>query len=105
MASPAAGTPSSPVVFTTGEITIEITDETMRPDHVQSAVGHELTITVVNAGDVPHGFVINELDVNLELAPGESETIEIGTPDLGEYRYYSDLPGDEGLEGTLTIFI
>jgi len=95
--------PSTRIIV--GEITIHVTDEAIIPAHFESAVGRDVTIHVVNQGTRPHTFTIEELAVDIELAPGESATIEIDQPPLGTYRYFSALPGDEDLEGTMTIFI
>ncbi len=102
-ANPTVASPSTQIIV--GEITVHITDVAIVPEHFESAVGRDVTITVVNAGSRPHSFIIDELDVDLRLDSGETAMIELEQPRLGNYRYYSDLPGDEGLEGTMTIFI
>lgn len=104
-ASPAAVDlgPSTQIIV--GEITIEITDDAIIPRHFESAVGRDITITVVNAGNQPHNFTIEELDIDIDLDPGDEQTVEIEQPPIGDYRYYSDLPGDEALEGVMTVFI
>ncbi|HYH12137.1 MAG TPA: cupredoxin domain-containing protein [Thermomicrobiales bacterium] len=113
VASPAASPAASPVAadlgpstqIIVGEITVSITDEAIIPVHFESAVGRDVTIHVVNEGTRPHNFSIEEFDIDIDLEPGESATLEIEAPRLGNYRYYSDLPEDEGLEGTMTVFI
>jgi hypothetical protein len=106
-ASPEMGptpTPRNPV-YTTGPVTIQLTDEGFVPDRVLSAVGHDLTVTLTNTGTRPHAFCSEALDVDVELAPGESTTLDLPNLPIGAYPFVSDLPGDAGMRGRLTIFI
>lgn len=111
-ASPVASPAASPVAIDSGpstqiivgEIDVAITDAAIVPDHFESAVGRDVTIHVVNQGSRPHNFTIEEFGIDIDLEPGASATVEIEAPELGEYRYFSDLPDDE-LEGTMTVFI
>ena len=50
-------------------------------------------------------FRIDPYDINVSLAPGERKTIVIKSPSLGDFPYYSDAPGDEGMKGNLTFYI
>lgn len=102
-ATPAAP-PSNPV-YTTGPVTIRLTDEGFVPDRVLSAVGHDLTLTLVNTGARPHNFCSESLHLDVTLDPGESTTIALDDLPLGEYPFVSDLPADAGMRGRLTIFI
>ena len=108
-ASPAASPmahdlgPSTQIIV--GEITVEIRDNAIVPRHFESALGRDITITAVNTGSEPHNFTVEEFDIDIDLEPGETETVELEDPPLGTFRYYSDLHGDEGLEGTFTVFI
>ncbi|MGH2559626.1 MAG: cupredoxin domain-containing protein, partial [Thermomicrobiales bacterium] len=111
-ATPVAATPAaSPTprignpVYTTGPVTIRLTDEGFVPDRVLSAVGHDLTVTLTNTGARPHAFCSERLDVDVELAPGESTTIQLDDLPIGRYPFISDLPEDAGMRGQLTIFI
>ena len=113
VASPEASPAASPVAqdlgpstqIIVGDITVEIRDNAIVPRHFESAVGRDISITVVNTGSEPHNFTVEEFDIDIDLAPGETATVTIDQPQLGTYRYYSDLSGDEGLEGTFTVFI
>jgi uncharacterized cupredoxin-like copper-binding protein len=112
-ASPVASPAASPVTaggpfeanIIVGEITIELTDTGFEPSHFESAVGRDVTITLENTGSRPHNFTMDELDIDIDLDPGETATVEIAMPKLGEYTYRSDLPGDEDFSGTMVIFI
>lgn len=106
VASPvaAAWTPTTQMIVA-GHATIVVTDDSMTPAHFESAVGRDVRLTVANAGTRTHNFTMEAFGIDVDLAPGESATFEIDGPALGTYRYFSDLPGDEDLRGTMTVFI
>jgi len=82
-----------------------VTDAGFVPIHFESAVGRDVTITLINTGSRPHTFTMQGFDIDIDLAPGETASVEILQPPIGDYRYTSDAPGDEDLVGTMTIFI
>lgn len=116
-ASPDASPSASPVMATptgtahavthiiAGDVTIEITDEGFIPETFASAVGRDIRITLKNSGSRPHNFTIEKLDIDINLKPGETRVVPLDAPNLGAYPYTSDLPGDEGISGIMTIFI
>ncbi len=106
VASPGAisRTPTTQMIVA-GHATIAITDEEMLPAHFESAVGRNVELTIVNAGSRTHNFTMDAFDIDVDLAPGEAMTFQIENPPLGDYPYFSDLPGDEHLGGTMTVFI
>jgi uncharacterized cupredoxin-like copper-binding protein len=105
-ASPAATTPGArQSVSTAGKVTIYLTDQGFMPSYVESTNGHPLIITLVNSGTRPHAFRIDALGIAETLAPGETKTITIENPDLGDFTYVSDAPGDEGMQGRLAFYI
>jgi uncharacterized cupredoxin-like copper-binding protein len=112
VASPAASPNASPAATPTGRsvsvansVTINHGDAGFDPVYVESTNGHDLTITLVNTGTRQHAFRIDRYEINVSLAPGEQKTIVIKSPSLGDFPYYSDAPGDEGMEGNLTFYI
>lgn len=108
-ASPAASpmaTPAGPAnVIIVGSVTIGITDDGLDPVHFESAVGRDVTITVENRTDRAQVFTLEAFDIELDLAPGASETVEIALPRLGNYPYSSTSEDGETFEGTMTVFI
>jgi uncharacterized cupredoxin-like copper-binding protein len=108
VASPSASPVSSPVgrsISVAESVTIQLQDGWFDPAHIAATNGHDLTITLVNAGSRQHAFRIDRYQVNVSLAPGETRTIVIHEPTLGDFTYYSDAPGDDGMEGQLTFYI
>jgi plastocyanin len=106
---PPAATPAvapRPLV-TAGFVTIRLTDHGFDPSYFEAAVGQDVEVTLVNAGTRPHTFTIDALDVDVAVAPGETTTITIPLPPLGEYTFVSTAPCDDGfgMTGRMTIFI
>lgn len=112
IASPLASPFASPVASPTGRsvsvadsVTIHLHDGWFDPAYVEATNGHALTITLINDGSRHHAFRIDRYDVDVDLAPGERRTVVIESPTLGDFTYYSDAPGDDGMIGELTFYI
>jgi hypothetical protein len=121
VATPGAATPEAtplPPLYTPippsaarniiGRVTVELTDRGFIPSRFETAINQEITFTLVNTGTRPHTFTIDELGVDVALAPGETKMLTIPSPRrLGQYTYYSDTTTDRtlGMTGIMTIFI
>ena len=59
---------------------------------------------IPNDGAAPHNFSIDELGIDVDLAPGETQETVINAP-AGEYEYYCNVPGhkEAGMVGTLIV--
>ena len=57
-----------------------------------------------NEGVTPHNFSIDELGIDVDIAPGATEETVINAP-AGEYEYYCNIPGHKqaGMVGTLIV--
>lgn len=64
----------------------------------------DVTISLPNEGAAPHNFAIDELDISVDLAPGETESVVVNAP-AGVYEIYCNVPGhrEAGMVGTLTV--
>jgi hypothetical protein len=109
-ATPACPASASPgrVVAVPNEVTIRLTDQGFDPAVIQATSGHDLTVTLLNVGTRPHSFVLASFGIDVELAPGESESFTITPGDRGDavsYTFVSDTPGDECMEGMLVFYV
>src|SRR5215217_1894530 len=52
----------------------------------------------------PHNFSIDELGIDIDIAPGETQETVINAP-AGEYEFYCNVPGhkEAGMVGTLIV--
>lgn len=97
------------LVAVPNKVTIRLTDEGFDPSRIQATNNTDMNITLVNTRTRPHAFVLEdfEVEVDVELAPDESETL-IVTPKDGDavtHDFYSDAPGDECMQGALIFYI
>ena len=102
---PPYASPTGRSVSVARSVTILMHDGWFDPAYVEATNGHGLTITLVNAGTRPHGFRIDAYRIDVTLAPGTSTTITIHDPNLGDFIFSSDAPGDAGMKGQLTFYI
>jgi uncharacterized cupredoxin-like copper-binding protein len=88
-----------------GSTTIETPDMSYDPDSFTINAGEDHEVTIDNTDGQLHTFTIDELDVDVEVAGGESETTTLNVSDAGEYTFYCTVPGhrEAGQEGTLTV--
>jgi plastocyanin len=73
---------------------------------LEAAAG-EVTITMVNEGDLPHNVAIegNGVDEKGEVVTKGATSTVTATLEPGEYTFYCSVPGHQegGMEGTLTV--
>jgi uncharacterized cupredoxin-like copper-binding protein len=71
----------------------------------QAKSGQPITVVIENIGSLDHNFVIEELDIELNLSPGETKEISFIFDAAGVYQYLCTVPGhlDAGMIGTITI--
>jgi uncharacterized cupredoxin-like copper-binding protein len=121
-ASPAAGTPTSmasptntPATMaspspspgacpTGGGVVIEMVDIAFNPKELTIPANTDVTVSLPNNGVALHNFSIDELNISVDVAPGETGSATINAP-AGQYEFYCDVPGhkEAGMVGTLTV--
>lgn len=74
------------------------------PAVIKIKSGGKFDINVTNQ-DMVHSFVINELNINLNLPRGENRVVRLGVLKKGEYEYYCAIPGhrEAGMKGVLIV--
>ncbi len=84
--------------------TITMVDVAFEPDSLTIAADTDVEISLPNTGASVHDFVIDELDISEEVAPGDTGSVTINAP-AGTYTFYCKVPGHRqaGMEGTLTV--
>jgi len=78
-------------------------DNAFAPSMLAASFGEELTITVVNNGENPHSFTIDELEVDTGvLQAGDSAAVTFNMPDQ-DVTYYCTVHGAEVMSGTISV--
>ncbi len=100
--------PLGRLVGVPNRVTIELTDSGFDPAIVQSTDNTTFDLTLENTGTQPHSFVLEDFDLRVELAPGESESFVLTPKDRGgadDHYFHGDLPGEECFRGKLVLYI
>jgi len=102
--APATEAPTAAPSASADADTITMVDIAFQPKKLTIPADTDTTISLPNEGASVHDFVIDELNVDVEVKPGETGSVTINAP-AGKYTYYCSVPGhrEAGMEGTLTI--
>jgi plastocyanin len=98
----AAETASTPAAAS--ELTVVATEFAFEPADLRLPADQDVAVALENAGVVEHDITVDELDLEIYAAAGETTTGTINAP-AGSYAYYCSIPGHRqaGMEGTLTV--
>ena len=100
------------------ELTTSIVEYSFTPDTWKVPAGEQITITITNDGTLQHEWVLLQdgaristeaefeeglVNVEQEVAPGETQTLTFEAPPAGTYQVICAIPGhfDAGLQGVL----
>jgi plastocyanin/mono/diheme cytochrome c family protein len=85
-------------------VTIASHDIFFEPAEVTIPANTDVTVSLPNEGAAPHNFSIDELEISVDQAPGETQETVINAPP-GEYEFYCNVPGhrEAGMVGTLIV--
>ena len=106
------GTPASGDAPPTGDettvaaMTVDVVsyDIYFEPKELTIPANTDVTVVLPNDGVTPHNFSVDELGIDVDIAPGATEEVVINAP-AGEYEFYCNVPGHKqaGMVGTLTV--
>lgn len=93
------------VVDGADEVGIEATEMAFDPASFEVTAGVPVNLTVTNVGQVFHDLTFDELDLQVEVASGETATVGLEVDEPGAYEFYCSVPGhaSAGMRGTLTV--
>jgi uncharacterized cupredoxin-like copper-binding protein len=106
-ATPAAGaTPVTAGGETAAAMSVEVVSQDIffEPSEVTIPADTDVTMSLPNEGAAPHNFSVDELGIDVDIAPGATEQVVINAP-AGEYEFYCNVPGhkEAGMVGTLIV--
>ena len=85
-------------------LVVESYDIYFEPEELSIPADSDVTVQLPNVGAALHNFSIDELGIDVDIAPGATEETVINAP-AGEYEFYCNVPGHKaaGMLGTLTV--
>jgi plastocyanin len=85
-------------------VTVVATEFAFDPSELSIAADTAVEIVLDNQGVVEHDLTVDELDLEIYVAAGETVTETVTVP-AGTYEMYCSIPGHRasGMEGTLTV--
>lgn len=78
--------------------------ESYSPDRISILADRDVEVTLVNESTLDANFTIDSLEIDVDLAPGETTMIVVDASE-GVYAFYSDIPGhaEVGMSGVLFV--
>ena len=103
-ADDASVSPTAAVAGDTTALAIVSFDIFFDPRRVRIPAGVDVAISLPNEGASLHNFSIDELGIDVDIAPGAVEHVVVDAAP-GRYRYYCNIPGhrEAGMLGTLVV--
>ncbi|PWV36652.1 MAG: hypothetical protein DJ555_06140 [Desulfurococcaceae archaeon] len=85
------------------EVEVKLRDYYFEPRTITISLNETIRFVLRNEGRVSHTFTIDELGINVGLAPGETKTVEITFNKTGSYTFYCIPHKAIDMVGNLTI--
>jgi uncharacterized cupredoxin-like copper-binding protein len=103
-AEPAAASPTTAGAAAPQTVEVVSYDIYFEPSEVTIPANTDVTFVLPDDGVTLHNFSIDELGIDVDIAPGESPETVINAP-AGEYVFYCNVPGhkEAGMVGTLIV--
>jgi plastocyanin len=81
------------------EVELELDDYYFGPTFMKATPGATVTLELENEGDDTHTFTIDALDVDQEVAAGDTAEVEVTLPEEGTVMFYCRFHRDRGMQG------
>lgn len=79
-------------------------DFRFQPAEFLATAGQQVTLTVVNRGDVAHNFSVPSLSVDLDLDPGKKQNVIFVAPtEPGVLEFACSFHQEQGMKGTFRV--
>ena len=81
------------------ELELELDDNYFAPTFARGTPGEEVTVELVNEGNVTHTFTSDSLGVDEELSGGDSSSVTITLPEEGAVEFHCRFHEGQGMKG------
>ena len=80
-------------------LSLETDDFYFNPTFIKAAPGQRITVTIKNEGRATHTFTSTTLNVDQEVAPGKSATVDVTVPATGNAAFSCRFHRSSGMQG------
>ena len=80
---------------------LEADDFYFKPTFVDAKPGTKLSVEIENEGQNEHTFTIDSANVDQEIAPGKSATVQVTVPSSGDLNFYCRFHRGIGMQGAI----
>lgn len=89
----------------TGKATFEVEVDSFyfAPSALDGSAGQQITLTLKNESSTTHTFTIDDQNVDVTLAPGAEEQVDVTFPQSGSALFYCRFHKTSGMTGTLEV--
>jgi len=102
--SPIPTSPAPPADLTgKSAFTISTYDNFFSPNTLNGSTGQKLQLTITNLGAATHTFTIASEGIDVLLAPGTSQTVEVTFPKSGSTQFVCRFHESMGMVGQLQV--
>ena len=102
--SPIPTSPAPPADVTgKSAFTIDTYDNFFSPNTLTGSSGQTLNLTITNFGAATHTFTISSENIDVLLAPGTSQTVEVSFPKSGSTQFVCRFHESMGMVGQLQV--
>lgn len=102
--SPIPTSPAPPADVTgKSSFTIDTYDNFFSPNTLTGSAGQKLELTIANKGAATHTFTISSEGIDVLLAPGTSQTVEVTFPKSGSTQFVCRFHESMGMVGQLQV--
>lgn len=84
-------------------VSVELDDFYFGPTVLVGSSGQQLTLNLVNEGDLPHTFTIESQDIDVVLQPGQQGQTQVRFPESGRQGFVCRFHIAQGMLGLLVV--
>ena len=84
-------------------VELELDDFYFAPTVLEGEAGASVEITLSNQGQQAHTFTIDDLNIDVEVAPDSNAKIEATFPESGTLLFYCSIHQGQGMRGGLAV--
>src|SRR3990167_5772402 len=88
-----------------GSIAVTLNEYSITPAAITLTKDQATTLAVTNQGSIAHTYTVADLGIDLQVAPGQTETQSVTPTKSGTFTLNCTVAGHQalGMEGTITV--